>query len=246
MKLLGFKYEPQHKGYYVDGHEKPATVAYQKEFVSRYLVEEVQMFRWIQITKEESEELEDDGKIPKKSGHAYNHPQAGLPWVEYHVDTCDKFQQKMNQEHGFGGSPSVRRDVTKKMMIEIGHDEAIIKQFSLMKKAWYGPNGETALVPKDEGMGIMISAMMSHKFGWGFELSPEQLAKVNKKRAGENYEDAESATSKRGNAVKAPLTESPFVREFEYGVNAQGYWSYEHMVMQLEDCIDCLKVVYPK
>ena len=132
------------------------------------------------------------------------------------------------------------------MVIKIGHDEAIIKQFTLLKKAWYGPNGETALVPKDEGMGIMISAMMSREFGWGFELTPEQLAKVNKKRAGENYEDAESATSKRGNAVKAPLTESPFVREFEYGVNAQGYWSYEHMVMQLEDCIDCLKVVYPE
>ena len=70
------------------------------------------------------------------------------------------------------------------MVIKIGHDEAIIKQFTLLKKAWYGPNGETALVPKDEGMGIMISAMMSREFGWGFELTPEQLAKVNEKRAG--------------------------------------------------------------
>jgi hypothetical protein len=69
MKLLGFKYEPQHKGYYVDGHEKPAPVAYQKDFVSRYLTEEVQMFRWIQITKEESEKLEDQGKIAKNTGH---------------------------------------------------------------------------------------------------------------------------------------------------------------------------------
>jgi hypothetical protein len=92
-------------------------------------------------------------------------------------------------------------------------------------------------------MGIMISVMMSREFGWGFELSPEQLAKVNEKQAGKNYEDAKSGTAKRGNTAKAPLTVSPFIREFEYIVNAQCYWSYEHMVMQLEDCIDCLKDV---
>jgi hypothetical protein len=152
----------------------------------------------------------------------------------------------MNEEQTFGGRPSIQRDVAKKMNIKIGHDEAIIKQFTLLKKAWYGPNGETALVPKDEGMGIMISAMMIREFGWGFELSPEQLAKLNEKRAEKNYEDAESATAKRGNTAKAPLNVSPFIREFEYEVNAQGYWSYVHMVMQLEDCIDCLKVVHPE
>jgi hypothetical protein len=92
MKLLGFKYELQHKGYYVDGHEKPATVAYRKDFVFRCLTEEVQMFRWIQITKEESEKLEDEGKIAKNTGYVYNHPQTNLPWVEYHVDICDEFQ----------------------------------------------------------------------------------------------------------------------------------------------------------
>ena len=92
MKLLGFKYEPQRKGYYVDGHEKPATVAYRKDFVSRYLTEEVRMFRWIQITQEESEKLEDEGKIAKNTGYVYNHPQTNLPRVEYHVDTCDEFQ----------------------------------------------------------------------------------------------------------------------------------------------------------
>ena len=107
MKLLGFKYELQHKGYYVDGHEKPATVAYRKDFVSRYLTEEVQMFRWIQITKEESEKLEDEGKIAKNTGYVYNHPQTNLPWVEYHVDTCDEFQRRMNEEQAFGGWPSV-------------------------------------------------------------------------------------------------------------------------------------------
>jgi hypothetical protein len=68
---------------------------------------------------------------------------------------------------------------------------------------------------------------------------------VNQKRLNENYLDAQSAIEKRGNAAKPPLTSSPFVLEFECGINAQGYWSYEHMVMQLEGCIDYLTVLYP-
>jgi hypothetical protein len=49
---------------------------------------------------------------------------------------------------------------------------------------------ETALVPKDEAMSIMTSrTMMSQEFGWGFELSLEQLSIVKEKRAGKNYED---------------------------------------------------------
>jgi hypothetical protein len=71
----------------------------------------------------------------------------------------------MNEKNAFGGRPSVRRDKSKKMMIKIGHDKAIMKQYLLTKKKWRGPNGETALVPKDKGMGIMISAMISRELG---------------------------------------------------------------------------------
>ena len=39
LKLLGFTYEVQRKGYYVDGHEKPATITYRKDFVKKYLSE---------------------------------------------------------------------------------------------------------------------------------------------------------------------------------------------------------------
>jgi len=58
LRLLGFNYEAQRKGYYVDGHEKPDTVTYRKDFVKKYLMEEVQTFRWIQIEQEEAERLE--------------------------------------------------------------------------------------------------------------------------------------------------------------------------------------------
>ena len=46
--------------------------------------------------------------------------------------------------------------------------------------------------------------------------------------------------------MKAPLTKSPFVIEFEYGANKQGYWDYDHMMMQFEDCIDVVTTLHPK
>jgi hypothetical protein len=33
MKLLGFKYEPRRNDYYVDGHERPATIENRNSFV---------------------------------------------------------------------------------------------------------------------------------------------------------------------------------------------------------------------
>ncbi len=146
LKLLGFTYEAQRKGYYVDGHEKPATVTYHKDFVKKYLSEEVQMFRWIHIEQGEAEKLEKEGVIPKDTGFCYNHPVMDHSMVEYHVDTCELRQRKMNEENVFGGCPSVRRDRTKKMMKK-RHNEAIMKQFLLTKKKWRGPIKETALVP---------------------------------------------------------------------------------------------------
>ena len=40
-------------------------------------------------------------------------------------------------------------------------------------------------------------------------------------------------------------TNNPFYTEFEYGANKEGYWNYELMVLQLEDCTDCTSVLYP-
>jgi len=50
-------------------------------------------------------------------------------------------------------------------------------------------------------------------------------------------------TSKQG--LKPPLTNSPFVRWFEYGAGNEGYWYYQQMVLHFEDCVNVLKVLYP-
>jgi hypothetical protein len=46
-----------------------------------------------------------------------------------------------------------------------------------------------------------------------------------------------------GNTKKMQLTESPFVHKFEFGGD-KGYWTGNHMILQVEDCIDCLRVLF--
>jgi hypothetical protein len=122
------------------------------------------------------------------------------------------------------------------------HNEAIFKQFLLTKKSWCGPNGETVLVPKD----LMISAFQSREFGFGYHLDEEELAKVIFGRRGEKYLDEEAVKKYKGNSLKGDLKESPFVFVFEYGASNEGYWCYEQMILQLEDCLAVLKTLHPQ
>jgi hypothetical protein len=242
--LLGFKYEPRRKGYYVDGHEKVETVTYRNKYIHRYLQSERRMFRWIQVTADKSEELESGGLVTKNSGYKYT-TNDGTVMVEYHVDSCKEFQEKCDRETCFGGYLSVRLG-TDRPLLSLGHDEAIFKQYTLTKSAWVAPDGSTVLVPKDDGQGRMISAFQSREFGFGMVMTDEQLNEVNETRKGKKYTDENAAIAKRGSADKKDLLHSPFMLEFEYGVNFEGYWSYEHMVLQLEDCVDCMKVIAPQ
>jgi hypothetical protein len=93
----------------------------------------------------------------------------------------------------------------------------------------------------------MISAFVSREFGFGYSISLGGLEKVNKKREGTHYSDQDAAKKIKGNSLmKAPLTKSPFVVKFEYGANNQGYWDYDHMIIQLKDCIDVIKTLHPE
>ena len=83
------------------------------------------------------------------------------------------------------------------------------------------------------------------KFGFGYNLSKDVLYKINEKRSNQNYKDEEAAISVTHSKEKKPLTESPFLTYLEFGSNHEGYWDYNHMVLQLEYCIDCMKILYP-
>jgi hypothetical protein len=124
--------------------------------------------------------------------------------VEYHVDTSELFQERMNKETSYGGRRSVRYE-EEPMLIILGHDETIIKQFALTVKGWVGPNGETAVVPKDDGAGIMLSAFRSREFGFGLEMSEQDLELVNEYQKDKNYQDEAAAKEKRGDIKKNHL-----------------------------------------
>jgi len=59
----------------------------------------------------------------------------------------------------------------------------------------------------------------------------------------EKYHDESAA---KGTSDKKDLPSSPFKIKFEYGTTNKGYWSHDHMVLQLDDCVDCLKCLYPE
>jgi len=44
-------------------------------------------------------------------------------------------------------------------------------------------------------------------------------------------------------AEKTTLTQSIFVHTFEFGCT-NGFWTGNHTIIQVEDCIDCLTVVF--
>jgi len=56
-----------------------------------------------------------------------------------------------------------------------------------------GPNVETDIIPKDDGLRIMINAFQSQEFGFGLELSKEQLQEVNKACKGQKCLDVKAA-----------------------------------------------------
>jgi hypothetical protein len=106
------------------------------------------MYCWIQVTREETKRLESEEQIPKKSGYQYFDPETGVNRIEYHVDTCDLFQEKMNGAMQFREKFSVIRDKNKETIIMVGYDECIFRQYALTNKSWNGPQGQKPLHQK--------------------------------------------------------------------------------------------------
>ena len=180
MERLDFKYEPRKKCYYVDGHEKPETIAYREKYVKRYLKTEFRMYRWIQLPKNEVEEMKENGEMTDDMRFSYHDDLTNMDMVEFHVDNHPIFLDRVSSIE-FGGHLSVRKPADQKPLLTFGQDECIFKQFSFTPKAWTLPNGQKAVIPKDEGAGIMISGFVSREFGFGMEIAHGDLEKVNRK-----------------------------------------------------------------
>jgi hypothetical protein len=66
-------------------------------------------------------------------------------------------------------------------------------------------------------------------YGWGMEFSDNQLKAINARRYGNEYFDKIAATEVNVNTKKPPLTESPFIIQFEFD-GRNGYWTGNHMI----------------
>lgn len=184
--------------------------------------------------------MEKKGKVFSGSGYKYKNNN-GEDFIEFHVDDHPLLFATMTEHVPYGGYLSVRKNDSDKPLLIFCQDECIFKQYTFRSKCWNGPSGEVPLMPKDKGQGLMISAFVSGEFGFNWQLSQEQLIQVNHCRKNNFFSDTEAAITKHGKTEKYPLTHSPFQQQLQYGAMREGYWTYKDMVLQLEDCVDCLK-----
>jgi hypothetical protein len=256
LRRLGFHYDNRKKSFFVDGHERPDVVFRRNEFCSKYLSNlEPRTHRWIQVTKETVEKWKSENKISEDdAGRGYTYYQdqhSGVPgdeMVEFHVDDYDMLDC-IAEEMGFGmfgGNLSVRKPPDVKPIMIFGQDESVFNQFLLKSRQWVGPQGQRPLLPKTDGLSLMLSAFQSRETGFGVHISRAQLDEINDTRRGHIYVDVDATIAVHGQAVKKELKELPFVVSFELGANNEGYWTYDHMSIQFEDCVDCIRVLYPQ
>jgi hypothetical protein len=167
--------------------------------------------------------------------------------IEFHVDDYD-FLHDLAAERRFkyGGNLSVQMPAGVHPLIILGDDECDFAQYLLGSKQWVGPKGERALLPKTDRLSLMLSAFQCCEFRFGLDISQAKLDEINFMRLNKKYVDEEAGIAVHGTAVKKPLEKSQFVIFFELGINNDGYWTYNHMACQFEDCIDCLETLYPQ
>ena len=118
-----------------------------------------------------------------------------------------------------------------KIRIVVGQDESIYLPHALNKYFWT-VEGHVPIRPKTDGMGIMISLLITREFGWTFNLTEDNLKEVlvivNKKRNGQHYLNRKAAVELYGTTEKNTKNENtlhanPFYRDFEYGKTRSGY-----------------------
>lgn len=244
MHKLGFTYEDRKKCFFVDVHERDDVVEDRNVFVKDYLRKDLRRHCWVQKQADDVEllELYETGQLKRDQGHRFE--KDGEEWIEFHVDDHKSFFEWANENCVYGGNLSARFPEGEKYLASFGQDEVVFKQFLTTPKAWKGPKGETALVPKDDGCGWMISGYNSRELGFGIEWTDELRDRVNAARSGRMYIDEEAALEVHSTRMKYPLEDNPFVRFFEYGAANEGYWNSHHMICQVEDVADVLKLVF--
>lgn len=198
------------------------------------------------VTQWEEDDMFDEHCQPKVAGYEYKDDN-DEDMVEVHarhfIDS-DETRHKLHASMIANGIQFNRS--LRSALIIFGQDEAIYRQFMMNSKLWAGRGGKQTIRPKDPGQGLMISAIKSRAFGWIRELSDEDMVKVNlfRRNVRNTYDDEAAAIKVTGSKTKKDLDKAKFMIVFDYGNNAEGYWTYDRMVIQLEDCIDIMDALH--
>ena len=255
----------------MDRHEDEDVVSDRNTYVTLFFKDEIYEECWVQITRRKYDELRvkhlinevkvKEEKVAREDivakmaafiedKQVHHYVENGTNMVELHVDAVygydknDTTNKHLPPLKPMGGNRSVRLECGGKTRLCFGQDEAIFRSSQLNDSCWT-IDGETTLRTKGLGVGIMVSAMVSRAFGFGMDISKDNILEINKLREGKQYKDEDAATYLLGSSLKKPLDGSPFVRYLNYGQGKDGYWTYKHMILQIEDCGDCLTYLYP-
>jgi hypothetical protein len=255
LQWMGYKYDENRRCYYTDGHEREDVVKDRnKRFLVEYFKLERRAHRWVQLTEEKANELEETLTKPplqKNVSYNYNTPD-GVRMREYHVDTHKAFCAFVSANtKQYGGDLSVRLRVGERPVMLVSQDETTFHQFIFPKKQWKGPNGKAFLMPKSEGDICMASGFTAYEFGLGLgsRLTPEIRNEINEShRRNKPYVSTGDAELIKGSPNKTEFKDSydPSLAFFRTGVQHEGYWNSSHAKLQLEDVVDALSTIFPQ
>ena len=124
------------------------------------------------------------------------------------------------QDWPLKGGMSIEKIPTLKTRIVFGQDESVYLLHSL-KKYYLSFENNAPQRNKIEGLGIIISHLISREFGVTFGLKESRLNKVlcavNKKRENTKCLNPKASAIVHGTEEKNPFTDDPFCRDFNYG-----------------------------
>ena len=253
LKYLGFKNKEHQKSFRCDGHEAPDTVVDRVQFIEKYLRDERQGFRWVQVKESELKALELENLIPfgtEVVPNRFSTVQPADSTYEFHIFLEEKLQQFVKTKV-FGGDLSFRMLPCLRPIIFIGQDESSFEQHLYTSRTWVDKDGKSANRQKGSGYGVMVSAFISSSLGLGLGISNENLEMINKFReTNESHKHyvSESSAHLLGLDTRKELSKlegDPSVEFFDYGKNNEGWWRSENVAIQLENLCDCLAVMYP-
>ena len=115
----------------------------------------------------------------------------------------------------FGGNLSVRKPPDMKPLMIFGQDESVYRQFLLGNRQWVGPQGQHPLLPKTDGLTLMVSALQSRETGKTLQELKIELVALNVLSVRWQYRLAELQEIARNNNIDPKIEKTSVKKGWE-------------------------------